>query len=235
MWSREPDADGASEIRFLHDFTNHYIKGAAVSMLPRVRLDHLQTCIETVLADAIPGDFVETGAWRGGATIFMRAMLALHGVDDRLVWVADPFEGFPKPDAERFPAEAKHHAGPVMTKTLNHLAVSLEEVQANFAAYGMLDERVRFLKGWFKDTLPDAGIERLAILRLDGDYCESIRDSLSNLYGKLSVGGFCIIDDYGEDRWTYCAKAVDAFRAENGITEPLQPIDTKSCFWRRER
>ncbi len=235
LFGREPDADNASEIRFIHEFTNHYIKSPAVSMLPRVRLDHLQRCVTEILGDGVPGDLIETGAWRGGATIFMRAMLKVNGVSDRLVWVADSFDGFPEPDAERFPSEAKHFAGAVMTKTLNHLAVSLDEVRRNFEVYGMLDDGVRFLKGWFKDTLPSAPIERLAILRLDGDYYESTWDSLSALYDKLSVGGYVIVDDYGEDRWTYCAKAVDTFRAQRGIEKPLQFVDTKCCYWRRER
>ena len=235
LFGREPDADGASEMRFIHDFTNHYIKGPAVSMLPRVRLDHLQRCVADVLGADVPGDLIETGAWRGGATIFMRGMLKVNNVSDRLVWVADSFEGFPEPDARRFPAEAKHFAGSVMTRTLDHLAVSIDDVRRNFEAYGMLDDKVRFLKGWFKDTLPSAPIERLAILRLDGDYYESTWDSLHNLYDKLSVGGYAIIDDYGEDRWTYCAKAVDEFRSQRGIVEPLQFVDTKCCYWRRER
>lgn len=235
LFAREPDADGDSEMRFIHDFTKHYIKSPAVSMLPRARFDHLQRCIADVLDRGIPGDFIEAGAWRGGATIFMRAMLEVHGAGDRLVWVADSFEGFPEPDADRFPAEAKHFAGPVMTRTLDHLAVSLDDVRRNFEAYGMLDDQVRFLKGWFKDTLPSAPIERLAILRMDGDYYESTWDALSNLYGKLSIGGYAIVDDYGEDRWTYCAKAVDDFRTQNGIEEPLEFVDTKCCFWRRER
>ena len=60
----------------------------------------------------------------------------------------------------------------------------------------MLDDQVRFLKGWFKDTLPNAPISSLAIMRLDGDYYESTTVALTNLYDKLSVGGYAIIDDY---------------------------------------
>lgn len=102
-------------------------------------------------------------------------------------------------------------------------------------ALWMLDDKVRFLKGWFKDTLPTAPIERLAILRLDGDYYESTMEGLTHLYEKLSVGGFAIIDDYGEDRWTYCAKAVDQFRSERGITDPLVRVDSRCYFWRKTK
>ncbi len=235
LYDQEPDADGDSEARFIHQFTKHYVNSPAASMLPLCRFDHLEQCIADVVTNGVPGDLIETGAWRGGATIFMRAVLKVHGVSDRTVWVADSFEGFPEPDAERFPAEAKHFKGPIMTKTLNHLATSIEGVRRNFEAYGMLDEQVRFLAGWFKDTLPSAPIRSLAILRLDGDYYESTWDALTTLYDKLSVGGYAIIDDYGEDRWTYCAKAVDDFRRERGIDEPLEWVDTKCCFWRRTR
>ncbi len=235
LFEAEPDADQENELRFVHGFIHHYINGSAVSMLPLKRFDHLQSCIEDVLAREIAGDLIEAGVWRGGATIFMRAALKAYGATDKTVWVADSFEGLPEPDAEKFPLEAKAHRGPVMTKTYKHLAASLEEVQRNFRAYGMLDDQVRFLKGWFKDTLPNAPIEALAILRLDGDFYESTRDGLVNLYDKLSIGGYAIIDDYGETSWTYCRKAVDEFRRERGIEEPLVRVDSKCHFWRKIR
>ena len=235
LFETEPDFDQKTELIFINRFINHYIKGPAVSMLPLARIDHLQFCIEEILASDIAGDLIETGVWRGGATIFMRAALKAYRATGRIVWVADSFEGLPVPDAEEFPLEAKARQGPVMTKTYKHFAVSLEEVQKNFRAYGMLDDQVRFLKGWFKDTLPKAPIESLAILRLDGDFYESTRDALVNLYDKVSIGGYTIIDDYGETSWTYCRKAVDEFREQHEIEEPLERVDTKSYFWRKQR
>src|ERR1700721_1587932 len=233
LHTAEPDLVNDSPAVFLRRFIDHYQKSAAVSMLPLVRLDHLQDCVVTVLKERIPGDVLEAGVWRGGAAILMRAVLKVYGVSDRCVWAADSFEGLPKPDAEKYPAEARAHEGVVMKPVLNHLAVSLEEVRSNFAAYDMLDEQVRFLKGWFKDTLPVAPIEKLAVMRLDGDYYESTMDGLSNLYDKLSPGGYAIIDDYGEDTWTYCRKAVDDFRREHGIKEPMIRVDSKCFFWQR--
>jgi len=230
----EPDVE-AEHWQFVPNFVQHYIKGDAVSMLPMARFDNLQACIADVVRSNVPGDLIETGVWRGGATIFMRAMLKALGVTDRTVWVADSFEGLPNPDADKYPVEAKTHTGKVMTSVYNHFAVSLEDVRSNFEAYGMLDEQVRFLKGWFKDTLPEAPINTLAISRLDGDYYESTMDALVNLYHKLSVGGYVIVDDYGEDRWTYCRKAVDDFRRECGIVEPMIQVDSKCFYWQRAR
>ena len=200
----------------------------AATMIGFKRLDNLQFCIGNVLANGVAGDLIETGVWRGGATIFMRAMLAVHGVTDRRVWVADSFEGLPPPDPERYPADSgdPHH-------TFSQLAVPLEEVQANFEKFGMLDDRVHFLKGWFHETLADPRIEQLAVLRLDGDMYGSTMEALEALYPKLSVGGYVIIDDYGAVPG--CRRAVDDYRAAHAIADPIQPIDWAGVFWQRTR
>ncbi len=233
LFTAEPNADAKDEIEYVTGFIEHYIRGVAISMLPMARMDNLHACIEDVLQRGVPGDLIETGVWRGGATIFMRGALKAHGVTDRKVWVADSFEGLPEPDADKFPLEAKAHKGAVMRKAYNHFAVGEEDVRRNFAAFGLLDEQVVFLKGWFRDTLPTAPIERLAIMRLDGDYYESTMDGLVNLYDKLSPGGYAIIDDYGEDTWTYCRKAVEDFRSKHGIDAPMTRVDSKCYYWQK--
>lgn len=198
---------------------------AAHSMVGPRRLENLQFCIESVLRDGVPGDFIETGVWRGGSCILMRAVLAAHGVTDRRVWVADSFAGLPKPDTDKYPADKgdPHH-------TFDFLVVSQEEVAENFRKYGLLDDQVKFLKGWFKDTLPTAPIEQLAVMRLDGDMYESTMDALNALYGKLSNGGYCIIDDYALDN---CRQAVEDFRAKHQIASPLLEIDWSGRYWRK--
>ena len=233
IFGSEPNANQKETARYVEAAITHYQKSSAVSMLPLVRMDNLQSCIVDVIRNGIEGDLVETGVWRGGATIFMRAILKALNVTDRLVWAADSFEGLPKPDPDKFPLEARAFNSAAMSKYYNHLAVGLDEVKRNFEAYGMLDEQVRFLKGWFKDTLPSAPISAISVLRLDGDYYESTRDALQNLYKKVSIGGFIIIDDYGEDSWTYCRKAVDEFRLEHQITEPMLRVDKPCWFWRK--
>ena len=107
----------------------------------------------------------------------------------------------------------------------------LEHVKENFQRYGLLDEQVRFVKGWFRDTLPHVPIERLAVLRLDGDLYESTIQALDGLYHKLSPGGFVIVDDYGNV--PACRQAVDDFRAHEGITDLIMPIDWGGVYWRR--
>ena len=198
----------------------------AHTMIGLKRLANVRMCVEAVLDAGIPGDLIETGVWRGGATIFMRAILEACGVKDRVVWVCDSFTGLPPPDTEHYP----HDEG-ITLHRFPQLAVSLEQVQENFRRYGLLDEQVRFLKGWFRDTLPKAPVTRLAVLRLDGDLYESTIQALDSLYNKLSVGGFVIVDDYGNV--AACRQAVDDFRERRGITDPIQPIDWGGVYWRR--
>lgn len=200
--------------------------GYAHTMVGLKRLDNLQFCAEAVIRDGVEGDLIETGVWRGGACILMRAILAAYGIKDRKVYVADSFEGLPRPDPEKCPVD-KGDTHYIRT----WLAVSRDEVEDNFRRFGLLDDQVVFLKGWFKDTLPSAPMKKLAILRLDGDMYGSTMDALTNLYPKLSEGGFCIIDDYALPR---CRKAVDDFRVTNSIEAEIRVVDWTGRYWRKE-
>ena len=197
----------------------------AHTMVGMKRLDNLQISIEQVIADRVPGDLIETGVWKGGSTIFMKGVLKAYGENNRRVWVADSFEGLPQPKADVYPEDA----GDVHF-SFDSLKVSLEEVKENFAAYGLLDEQVVFLKGWFSETLPAAPIGQLSILRLDGDMYESTMVALESLYPKLAVGGYVIVDDYCI---ASCRKAVSDFRQANGIVDQIVDIDGTGVFWRR--
>ena len=197
----------------------------AHTMIGKYRLDNIRQVMETVLAEDIPGDVIETGVWRGGACIYMRAILRAYGVTGRRVFVADSFEGLPPPDPEKYSADAGDRL-----HTFEALAISLDQVRANFAKYDLLDEQVVFLKGWFKDTLPTAPVDQLAVLRLDGDMYESTMDALGALYDKLVPRGFVIVDDFA---LAGCRRAIDDFRRERGITDPLVPIDRMGVFWRK--
>ena len=198
-------------------------------MIGSPRLDNVQYCVTSVLEDGIPGDLIETGVWRGGATILMRAVLAAHGVTDRTVWV-DSFEGWPEPDPEKYPGDKGLGGG------RKALGVGVEQVKENFARYGLLDGQVRFLVGWFKDTLPQAPVEQLAVVRLDGDLYESTMDAITALYPKLSVGGYLIIDDYGAPVLAdACRQAITDYRSAHNIVEPIHEVDWTGAYWRRER
>lgn len=197
----------------------------AHTMIGLRRLDHLQSCVETVVGEGVPGDLLEAGVWRGGAAVLMKGVLEALGDRTRTVWLADSFRGLPPPEPGRYPADRGWdlHASP-------ELAVSRASVESTFQAYGLLDERVRFLEGWFQDTLPTSPVARLAVLRLDGDLYASSLQVLEALYDKLEPGGFLIADDYSLPP---CRAAVEEFRRARGIASPVQDIDGVGAFWRK--
>lgn len=198
----------------------------AHSMIGSKRMLQLQRAAEFVLQEGIRGDFIETGVWRGGACIMMRAVLKAYGITDRRVWLADSFRGLPPPDPEQYPADQDDEL-----YKYSALAISADTVRDNFARYGLLDEQVIFLEGWFKNTLPQAPIEKLAILRLDGDLYESTMDALTSLYDKVSPGGFIIVDDYGI--FKNCRAVIHDFRNSKGISDRIYNIDNSGVFWQR--
>ena len=189
------------------------------------RLDNIQMCVETIIRDKIGGDLIETGVMRGGAVILMRAILRAYGVQDRTVWVADSFEGLPPPNPEKYPADAGAlwHLRPLTE-------VGVEHVRRNFERYGLFDDQVKFLPGWFRDTLSKAPIKQLAMLRLDGDLYELTMDALVPLYPKLAPGGFVIIDDYNLEM---CRDAVNDYRKKMGIDDDIIAIDDAGIYWRK--
>lgn len=199
---------------------------AAETGVGLARLANLRQSLETIMSDDVPGDVLEAGVLYGGASIYMRAVLAAHDDPDRTVWVADSFQGPPTPDLAKYPQDVD-----MFLHLIPGMAVSLETVQANFARYGMLDDRVCFLPGWFKDTLPTAPIEALSLLRLDGDSYEATMQIFEALYDRVSPGGFVVVDDYL--RFPECRQATDDFRSRLGIREPIEAIDGDGVVWRR--
>jgi O-methyltransferase len=200
----------------------------AETMVGLARLANVRDCTATALADGVPGDLVETGVWRGGTAIYLRAVLAALGDHERTVWACDSFEGLPEADAERFPVDV-----PLRLHEHRQLAVGLDQVKANFERYGLLDDQVRFVPGWFRDTLPKLAVDigPIAVLRLDGDMYESTIDALTHLEPLVSPGGYVIVDDYhGIDA---CRQAVTDHRAAHGITAEIHDVDWTAVWWRK--
>jgi O-methyltransferase len=199
---------------------------SGLSMIGLKRLDDLQACVESAVADAVEGDLIEAGAWRGGASILARATLDSLGADDRTVWVADSFQGLPPPDAGAFPDDRQLDLSQV-----EFLAVPADEVRGYFARFGCV-HGVEFVEGFFDQTLPTLRGHPWSVIRLDGDSYEATWVALESLYPGLSAGGYLIVDDYGlikECRW-----AVDDYRREHGITAEIQKVDFSGIHWRRE-
>jgi O-methyltransferase len=179
-------------------------------------LNNLQQCLEDCIKNNVEGDFVETGVWKGGCSILAHQTFKKYQ-QNRKVYCFDSFAGLPKPNIEKYPVDKgdNHH-------TIKELAVSLEEVKNNFQKFGDLDENVIFVKGWFEETLPKNEVEKICVLRLDGDMYESTILALDNLYPKLSVGGYCIIDDYIHHG---ARTAVEEYRQKHGIQQEILLAD----------
>lgn len=193
----------------------------AETMIGIPRLSNIQYCIEKVIENKVDGDLIETGVWRGGATIFMAACLKEMN-SDRNVYVADSFRGLPRPERKyRADRKDRHH-------TKKFLKVNLETVKNNFRKYGLLNSNIHFIEGFFSESLKEVPFEKLSILRLDGDMYSSTWQVLTSLYSKLSVGGFCIIDDY---HLPACKKAVDDFRTQNNIDDEIVRVDWTGIYW----
>lgn len=185
-------------------FTNpnrNYWQNHAMTMVGRNRLNNIRELLDKCDLKGVKGDFVECGVWRGGASMFAKAVIecADHQMEfnipqPRRVWLFDSFEGLPKP----FMCQDCSFDWSVWNDVLG---VEIEVVRDNFARFGLLDEYVFFIKGWFKETLPiyrhdGTALESIAVLRCDGDMYESTMDILANLYHKVTPGGYVIIDDW---------------------------------------
>ncbi len=197
----------------------------AHTMIGLKRLDNLHDMMDYIRENKISGDFIETGVWRGGSTIFMKAYNNFYNLNKK-VFVCDSFEGLPKPDLIKYPDDIgdTHH-------TIDYLKVSLDSVKNNFQLYNLLDENVIFIKGWFSESLRDnENIGEISILRFDGDMYGSTIDVLENLYDKVLESGVIIIDDYCLPN---CAKAVTDFRTNRKITDTLQYVDKCGRFWKK--
>ena len=215
----------------------------AHTMIGLKRLENIQMLVQQILADGIEGDVIEAGVWRGGAAIFMRGVLKAYDVRDRNVWVADSFNGFPPAEsvseqsyqsvALRTAVEALDHNPKAFANYREQLmnGTSYDEVRNNFEKYNLFDEQVRFLPGWFRDTLPAAPIKKLALLRVDCDLYDSTMDVLQSLYPKLSPGGFTIIDDYYA--FEECQKAVNDYVCSVNAEVTVQRTEDDLVFWRK--
>lgn len=198
----------------------------AHSMVGLLRLENVRELVQRAIDRGIQGDLIETGVWRGGCCILMRGVLAANLVTTRKVYVADSFQGLPPPNPALFPQDTA-----CALHTIPELAVSLDEVRANFDRYGLLDDQVAFVKGLFSDTLPKLDAGPFALIRLDGDMYESTYVALKWLYPKVSTGGFVIIDDYGAV--AQCRQAVDDYRSAANISDAIHQIDFTGVWWQK--
>ena len=214
------EENGQNLQRIMEGKTTH---PGSYTMVGWKRLCNVEDCLNDVIENDIEGDIIETGVWKGGVTIFIKALLDADGITDKKVWVADSFEGCPIP-------ELSQDKGFDLYKRKDY-AISLESVRENFVKFSLLDEQVCFLKGWFRDTLPGIKAKKFCLIRLDGDLYESTMNGLDYLYPKLANGGWIIVDDY--NCYDPCRKAVDHYRKKHQIKNPIVTIDWTGICWKK--
>jgi len=188
--------------------------GLAYTGVGRQRLDQLEQCVKTIREEGVGGDIVDCGADRSGSAIFLRGLLEAYYLGRRRVWVAQRFCG------GREPAE---NGAP-------DFAYDLNTVRDAFQRFKLLDDRVRFIQGPPAETLAEAPLDDVALLRVDGHDADDVRGALEAVYARMSPGGFVVVDDYWDER---CQAAVEAFRSEHGVVEPLERIDWSGAAWRK--
>jgi hypothetical protein len=180
----------------------------AKSMIGMNGLNMVDRAIRTILKEEIPGDLMETGVYKGGTCIFMAGMLKAMGDITRRVYAADSFAGIPPVDLESFPVDEIHKGA---EKAVSN-EISVEIVKEAFFQFDLLESRVVFIQGWFKDTMPTLQVvnKKLSLLRMDGDLFASTWDVILHMYPLVSMNGFVIVDDYGD--WIGCQIAIDWYR-----------------------
>jgi O-methyltransferase len=199
----------------------------AYTLVGYKRLQFLEESVKEIAHKKIDGDILEAGLWRGGASIFIKKMMDIVGLNNQL-YCADSFEGMPKP---KLKTDLDSLNGDY--SKIDFYTVGLEKVIENFKNFNALDSQVHFVKGWFSETMPllREKIKKISLLRVDCDLYESTLDVLVNMYDKVSEGGFVYIDDYYG--WEGCRKAVDEFRLARSIDQALVTVDRDSVYWNK--
>jgi len=157
----------------------------------------------------LEGDIVECGVWRGGYSIFLS-----HLFQDKNIWVCDSFEGFQPLNKAKYSYDKERHDASYTHNSVGPIGISLEEVKTHFTNYGLGDQdRIKFLKGFVKETLPNSGIEKISLLRIDVDAYSATLETLDELYPKVVKGGFIIFDD--APLYEASTAMLDYFKREN--------------------
>jgi len=158
----------------------------------------------------------------------------------------DAFDDICEPDSENDAGKAIQELNNLGIETKNNGGLNpIKGIYNNIGGHGTIEackdliikqisypkNHVIFHKGWFQETLPiDAEkIDKIAILRLDGDWYASTKICLDYLYDKVVSGGFIIIDDYGH--YEGCAKAVDEFINKKQLKVYMNFVDYTCRYW----
>jgi cephalosporin hydroxylase/Flp pilus assembly protein TadD len=215
----EDESDFKEALRVIQPYT----------MLRVERLLSLYRLARKVCQENVPGNFVECGVAAGGSSALLAFVAKRHSRSPRFVYACDSFSGLPAPTADDHHQGASAEAAGWGAGTCAAPEASLREVCAKL---GVAD-RVKPVKGFFNETLPRQRdwFGMIALLHMDGDWYESTRDILHNLYDHVANDGVVQVDDYGF--WAGCKKALHEFEAQRGLRFALQTIDGTGVWFRK--
>lgn len=188
------------------------------TLLTKSQLDLVEHAVVSVEQRGIPGDFMEAGIWRGGVIIFLRGLMDAYGIEGRCIIAADSFEGIPR--------NIRAVNDPV-DEWPDRWVAGVEEVKRNIDRFGFLDERIRFLVGYFETSLKELADETFALIRLDSDSYDSVETSLNHLYPRLSRGGIVIVDDW---HLPGCQMAVRDYLQRENVTAEIR-VHGGNAWW----
>jgi O-methyltransferase len=198
-----------------------------LTMVGEHRLDNIHDLFKRIIQDDVPGDFVECGVWRGGASMYAKAVVEAYAPRSRRVHLVDSFEGLPKSTT---PTPVDND----LWSRMDYLKVGKDDIADGFKKLGLLNGGVLFHKGYFRYSAARLRDELhvdhkgIALLRMDGDMYESTMDILYNLYDLVPASGCVIVDD-----WTIpeCRRAIEEFRTRNKVHDEVVSIDDRAVFW----
>ncbi len=207
------------------DLSDLFAAVAPFTLTSPERVAALRDAVRHVVATGVPGSIVECGVWRGGSMLAAATTLVELGETDRDLFLFDTFTEMPPPDDVDSDIHGRSGAALLaVTSTLPEFDIwPADRVVEVVRRSGYPAERIHPVQGLVEDTIPDAAPDQIALLRLDTDWYSSTRHELHHLLGRVSPGGLCIIDDYGE--FVGARQAVDEHLAAIGVPVLLHRID----------
>lgn len=203
-------------------FASLYKQCSPYTLIHVERMYSLYKAVQYIVNKGIPGDFVECGVWKGGASMLMAKTLVSMGVTDRKIYMYDTYAGMTKPTEEdKSVLSGTEPVEEIWKRNQqgdhnNWCYGPLEGVKEVMASTGYPMEKLIFVKGPVEETIPTTLPSKIALLRLDTDWYSSTKHEMEHLFPLLMDGGVLILDDYGY--WSGARQAADEYLKKHGIT-----------------
>ena len=182
----------------------------------KLLLDELEQCLD------LSGDIVEFGCYEGDTSILLADKI--RDYPDKWLYLYDSFEGLPAKTAEDNSADGWRFKQ-------GELKASPDTVRHKFKKYALPEPVIT--KGWF-NQLSDSDLPgEIAFALLDGDFYESIKDSLALVEPKMVSGGKIVIHDYRNAELPGVGLAVNEFLASNSDKYELHIVSSMAVLDRR--